>query len=426
MLLGVDRPMPARARALLGLSVPEIKAGRRELRAATLDFAYALVGDAAPADPAELWSHGPDIDRVAARWIGKFGRRASIPDEVLAAAARELKVEMPITELIQGIADPTGCEWLTTNKSMELKPGGIYATGSGFDRPHLSGVVAALSWLAYRLPVGDPVRTHLATAFDLVNERIADPGHMVYVTSARDPKAVHALLGVEPIEHNVRVNDWLAMRLVHTYVHAYVRPGLLTAADEPLFEALVALMDEENGFHRDRGLLSGPGFRAACAARAPEGTDPGRYFQDPTLSVPDLVAEVAARHGLGADAATLYLQLLALPDPTDANVTRWNGWTAARRKAAVAELAGTDLVLTAKRARAGRSLFLPGGWLGLSAPLVPLEEWKLPMLACDDKGRPRRPVVPLRPVADQFRLAWQRVLDGDPPRYTELRTGAGR
>ncbi|MEU4746725.1 hypothetical protein AB0G02_40585, partial [Actinosynnema sp. NPDC023658] len=140
---------------------------------------------------------------------------------------------------------------------------------------------------------------------------------------------------------------------------------------------------------------------------------------------PELVAEVAGKHGLDEDAAALYLQLQALPDPTDANVARWTGWKPARLRRARAALAATDLVLTAKRARAGRSLFLPGGWLALPAPHLPLESWKAPMFGF--ATAPGTEVIaPRGPVPDLFRSAWRRVLDGDAPAYEELKTGGRR
>ena len=105
--------------------------------------------------------------------------------------------------------------------------------------------------------------------------------------------------------------------------------------------------------------------RCPPASTARPGPDP--------LGARNLVAEAAEAHGLGADAAALYLMLLALPDPTDRNCARWTGWKPARLKAARAELAATDLVVEAKRARAGRTLFLPGGWLELQGPHLPLE-----------------------------------------------------
>ncbi|BFO18676.1 hypothetical protein SHKM778_50640 [Streptomyces sp. KM77-8] len=118
-----------------------------------------------------------------------------------------------------------------------------------------------------------------------------------------------------------------------------------------------------------RTVLDDELARALTAGTDPEG--PAGYAQDPALSVPGLVTEVAEAHGLSEDAAVLYLQLLALPDPTDRNRARWTGWKPARAKKARTELAATGLVVEAKRARAGRTLFLPCGWLDLKSPPCP-------------------------------------------------------
>jgi hypothetical protein len=128
---------------------------------------------------------------------------------------------------------------------------------------------------------------------------------------------------------------------------------------------------------------------------------------------------------LGEDAAVLYAQLLALPDPTAANVCAWNGWPAAQLKKASAELVGRKLVLEATRARAGRSIFLPGEWVELKAPWLPVEAWKLTHLVELDLN-PREPCpaggpLVLRPFEDLFAAAWQRVLDGDEPVYEEVK-----
>lgn len=146
------------------------------------------------------------------------------------------------------------------------------------------------------------------------------------------------------------------------------------------------------------------------------------YAQDPTRSVPGLVTEVAGTHGIGEDAAALYLQLLALPDPTDRNSTRWTGWKPARMKKARAELAATALVVEAKRTRAGRGLFLPGAWLALKAPALPVEPWKRDLY--DIPGHTA--TVPLLPVPELFTRAWDRVRAGDVPAFEELTTRATR
>lgn len=138
--------------------------------------------------------------------------------------------------------------------------------------------------------------------------------------------------------------------------------------------------------------------------------------------MPELVAEVAARHGLGEDAAALYLQLLALPDPTDRNCARWTGWKPARTKKARAELAATGLVVEAKRPRAGRTFFLPCGWLDLKSPALPVEIWKEGLYPVRAYGR----TVPVVPVPELFTRAWDRVRAGDAPAYEELTTRATR
>ncbi len=146
------------------------------------------------------------------------------------------------------------------------------------------------------------------------------------------------------------------------------------------------------------------------------------WLQNPQLSVPELVAEVSRTHGLGEDAAALYLQLLALPDPTDRNVARWTGWKPARLKRARAELAATALVLEAKRSRAGRGLFLPGGWQEAKSPALPAETWKAALYELPT----HRPVLAPLPVPELFARAWQRTVDGDAPGYEELQTGKRR
>lgn len=60
--------------------------------------------------------------------------------------------------------------------------------------------------------------------------------------------------------------------------------------------------------------------------------------------------------------------LLAMPDPTDRMTARRTGWKSARYKPARDELAAGELPFEATRTRAGRSLFLPGGWARAKTP----------------------------------------------------------
>ncbi|MFI9011127.1 hypothetical protein ACIGNX_28220 [Actinosynnema sp. NPDC053489] len=413
-------------RHLLGLSQGGAKAAKERFRRMGDPFRLALLAAAVPEDPADLWTAGPDVAAVAEVWTAQHGRRSPVPDDVLVDATKLVNLR-DAGEYVTGVVNPGVTSWLTADAELTFTGTELRARHvDGFDRAALSAVPRVLAWLAHRLPAGSPLRPRLAEALALARQRVAHPGFAVELGRWVAPDQLRALLGVDvPVDEGVhRHGDWLELARAGEFHHRLVvRPGLVRPADRDLLVALVELTNAQEVL-RMLDRLADDRLAAACSALLPEGVDPAAYHQDPTVSVPGLVAEVAERHGLTADAAALYLQLLALPDPTDANVARWTRWKPARLRAARTALAGTDLVLTAKRARAGRSLFLPGGWLALAAPHVPLESWKAPMF----DHAPDRPdaIVPLEPVADLFARAWRRVLDGDAPAYEELRTGGRR
>jgi len=125
-------------------------------------------------------------------------------------------------------------------------------------------------------------------------------------------------------------------------------------------------------------------------------------------------------------AATLYLQVLALHDPTTANIKRWNQWPTKELAAASAELVAGEYVVVAKRERAGREIFLPGGWEPLKQPNLPIETWKLSMFGHHDTERLRggsaAAIVCEGSIGGAFRIAWKRVTAGDSPRYQDAIT----
>jgi hypothetical protein len=171
--------------------------------------------------------------------------------------------------------------------------------------------------------------------------------------------------------------------------------------------------------------IKSAGFQKLTKAMLAKNVPEGQWPQNPNHTAASVVKAIRTKYKLGEDAAVLYAQVLALPDPTTANVRNWNGWTAAQLKTASAELIGRKLVLEAVRERAGRSIFLPGEWTVLKAPWLPIECWKLVQLVeleldpgelCPAGG----PMV-LRPFEDVFADAWQRVLGGDGPRYEEVK-----
>ncbi|MEO7097281.1 MAG: hypothetical protein ABI175_28730, partial [Polyangiales bacterium] len=125
------------------------------------------------------------------------------------------------------------------------------------------------------------------------------------------------------------------------------------------------------------------------------------------------------------DAAALYLQYLTLLWPTPKNVQHWNAWKPKQFEAANTELVDNELILEAKRERAQRTCFLPGGWEALKSPHPPFETWKLALYGMRNaEGDPVPPLgrfLALAPLHEMFAAAWQRIEDDDVPRYDEVK-----
>lgn len=429
--------LPTETRATFGLKVADAAVARDELRALPSAARKRLVAALLPADPTALWEQGPDVTSAAEVWNATVGRRVAVPEALLGDAVRALRTSWTPGHAVAAVLDPAqspelGQDLAWTVYRDRCVP--VDGQRTGFTATTLTGAVATAAWLAHRLPAGDPLRTALPAALAAVRARLANPGLILdlgrYVNLPAFRKAAGA-----PTETGEGYERYGAVLMAtHDDQPAPgVRTSLLdTAGQDPYLAALRASDDEP--FPAEAALrvaaseafaelLTDPGEPAA-GERSTDGT---WWPQDPSRSVPDLVAEVSAAHGLGADAATLYLMLLAMPDPTDRNTARWTGWRPARLKAARAELAAGDLVVSAARTRAGRSLFLPGGWTELRSPHLPLETWKVPLLGeFAAAGTPLGTVVPAEPAAALFRRAWQRVLDGDPPRFEQLKVKRAR
>jgi hypothetical protein len=298
----------------------------------------------------------------------------------------------------------------------------------------LGSCVRAMSWLAYRLPYGHPLRAILPRTLAALRERLADPGLLLdlgltyterggYTSVALREAMGMPESGGADADGIVRVGEAVVLTpWFEKAEHVLVRVGKLSGPDDPELLRLMALGgDGRSGYAEALRTILGDTFEQLVTVGVDGVGGETGHAQDASWSVPDLVAEVAKTHELDPDAAALYLQLLALPDPTDRNVARWTGWKPARLKAARAALAATDLVVSAKRSRAGRSLFLPGGWHEFKTAL-PLETWKGGLYPVVDGPS----LVPTSPVTDLFRDAWQRVQAGDTPGFEQLVTRTTR
>ncbi|MEU8283879.1 hypothetical protein AB0C01_06025 [Micromonospora sp. NPDC048905] len=392
--------LTADQRRALGVNNTQARTARDALKSLPYGQRIALVDAAMPQDPAELWRTGPDVDGLATAWLALRGARVVIDEHLLADATRVLPTNRA-ADILQTIANPAPGSWLTTDGESQPGDWGRLQTtttdGTPFDGNHLYECTAALLWLAYQLPWGDPMRDALPRALELLRERLRNPRLLIgggQHEAGEQPQVGPALV----VGHAFR--DMVAHHLA---------PAHLSGPQDPAL-----------------GFISGPVADALRLVLAPDlaavlSTPEGARgdHRDPRVSAPDLVDAVAAHTGLDRDSASYYLQLLALPNPNDVNVRAWNAWKPATLKHAQAALLDSKLVVAGKRERAGRGVFLPGGWLAAKNPTPPMESWKQP-LYLSLNGL----TLVTRTTPELFRTVWDRVTSGDEPRYLDLQEKA--
>ncbi|KOT94645.1 DNA-binding protein [Streptomyces sp. NRRL F-4711] len=428
--------VPSATLKTIGVKAADARVSKDDLRSLDSAALRAVVAALLPAEPSRLWTHGPDTARAAEVWNERLGRRTPLPEDVLHDAVRTVEpVGWAPADALRGFADLATEPRLTTDKTWSF---GAYSVVTAektpaFDGSVLKGSVALAAWLAHRLPSGDPLRATLPGVLTALRERLAHPGLLLALDRREiDWEAFRRAAG-EPTETGDGFERYGAVEVstVSPRTLAAVRPALLDATGHEAHLSALCTGERPNAQETALRLVHDRPFAELLAdpgnPLAGERDADGLWWpQDPARSVPDLVGEVAGRYGVGEDAAVLYLMLLALPDPTDRNTARWTGWGGqrggtARLRAARAELAATGLVVEGSRAKAGRSLFLPGGWTRLPTPHLPLERWKLPMYDLLEGEAPvLGVVVPTRPVAVLYREAWQRVQEGDGPRLEDM------
>ncbi|MFF6998217.1 hypothetical protein ACFY93_25100 [Streptomyces sp. NPDC008313] len=434
LLAGDPRNLPTGTLASIGLKPRQRDLAQGLLGSVRPGDRAALIGSLLPGDPGELWTSGPDTAAAGRVWAELLGGVVRLPEDI----AADLDLAGVPADAAEDVLNPERTPWISRTTVQRLdKDGNLVAedTAALPGRHHLTRSAATLAGLAYSLPYGHPLRAVLPGGLAALRRRLTDPELLLEADvswaekggpTAPQLRTAYGLpeTGGAGPDSLTRLGE--ALVLYPRYGDqegVLLRPAGLTGPDDTVF----GLLDGLVGAVRSAGLQAlrtvlGDGLARALAVRTGPGGTAAGYAQDPAVSVPELVTELAETHGMGEDAAALYLQLLALPDPTDRNRSRWTGWKPARAKKARAELVATGLVVEAKRARAGRTLFLPCGWLDLKAPALPVEVWKEGLHPFRAHSR----AVVTTPVPELFAAAVARVRAGDVPAYEELTTRATR
>ncbi len=309
--------------------------------------------------------------------------------------------------------------------SNHLGPPKMTSDKLAFDGDALIVGMQAVCMLGTYLPAGDPRRLGVPKLHAKLLARLQNPELLLFAgsreTKVEGKKYVAPGYQSNPDHHGI---DSGALVVAHGYT--YFRPARIPADDAEntarVRDAVElhfpqATFPWSGLYHVWQAALS-PGVARLVERAANTPLAAGSSELDPRLSAPAIVDQVAAKHGLDRDAATLYLQTLALVDCSDVMTREVDGFTQTKQKKAQTAIVNANLASETKQPRANRKLALPGGWETLFPPHPAVEPWKLPLYQAEMKNgalaAPLGRVLPLVPIHELFAAAWQRALESPP------------
>ncbi len=440
-------------RETLGLKAAQAALGREQIAAIAYTKRLVVLEECARRGVAAMLD-GSAADALVDAWVRVVGKRVSVPEELIAKADSALS--------IYGQAATWLATFATPDESPQLAADGVFALDrSGdviraraaeplvgqdkltdapvaFDSAVLVAATQYLPFLYAELHVGDPLRDAAARAHAQILARLNNPALWLDAGSHyMDAEGVTAFgrmlddLAGQPLANlldNVRGVRVPGAVVIHSQQRGMLRlhPATIDAKAQPLVHKLASTMfTYSNGGYAALQYVRSLGL-AQMMARIRETPVPkGQWEQNPLLSVPALVSKVAKKLGVSETAAALYLQYLVLLWPTPKALALYNGWKPKQLADANAQLVKRELIVEAKRERAQRTHFLPGGWEALKSPHPPMETWKLAMYgvraASGAAYPPHQRYLALAPFHAMFEVAWQRIEEDDTPRYDEVK-----
>lgn len=397
--------MPKEVRTAMGLKVAEAEAARTRMRQSRRHFLRVLAAGI-PDDASSILDNGLDATAMAEYW-SKHGPAVSpqLPPQ-LADRKPKYLTERVILNVIAGEHED-------------------------YDWPE---EIASLLWMANELDLSDPRRRALAGYAEKLIESPARLDDIALGTLSAYWDACRRLnlptRKVSDPDDPLYQSGHFTLRQEAWAGSSQIIADLsdVTDPDDPDIEQAVYWGSMCGGSVQPvaalKLLLTGGLAAYAEWLREPGDGDP----HDPRAAAPELIGEVASTLNVSENAAVYYLQLLAWPDPTDANVRRWNGWKKTDITNAGAELVDAGVVVEAKRSRAKRKYFLPGGWTEGQPPHLPIETWKTEPFGIVKKGARSKAepllwvaVAPLPPT-EWFAACWERSRGDDAPQFEELET----
>jgi hypothetical protein len=432
-------------RDLFGVKAGDVKSAITALDADDLtNRQKALIAACYPERLETLWERPTDFaDAVAQGWVATYGEQSAIPDELLSALTKTLsdKYYAPSPRVLLSDLDGSAPQFADAVNIAFDDDGDISMSAAVVSPSWIEGTIRTMAMLAHDLPVGDPWRRNAASGVVSLLRKLDHPSLAIpwseTETAATSIKDLVSGLAVMPSSKKIRVYDAGDMIVVNadswdnkpTVWKFYLRPSMFDSPS-PTRQVADGFVEPSSSCSSLLGWLYSDRSLGFLKGILESPMTEGDFTQNPLASMPNLVAAVSAELAVSEESAALYLQLLALAEPTTANIRSWNGWTAKQLTTASAPLIDKGLLLSAKRAGAGRDIFLPGGWIEMRSPAIGIEDWKAPFYALTNEAAAKRSsllgrVLPLDPIPTLFAQAWERWTNGDRPGFQSAGPGLG-
>jgi hypothetical protein len=425
-------------RDVLGLKMGEADAARTTFEELDSDKKLALVGAAVPDDPRLLvrpLDPGGFAERLGDTWKAKFGKRAKIPQDLIAAAKKDLPCGDELGAILPAFAGAHDDAWFLKPDLRSIHELGGWRDDKGLTIDKAGELAMVVGWLFANRPVGDPIRAGIPVVVERLREVLDDERVLFkledHYYDDEDQKQVARatsivdMVGGKPTKLpkdgddeclDARDDGAIIVGRFKSNVIGAWRPAQLDKSRKRVEQLAQAMQDSDDSYgdplkpFKLIALVRSDGFGAFAERVRDTPVPEGQYEANPLAAAPKLVAKVVKELGISEEAATLYLQTLALAEPTQRNVCLWNGWKPKQYQTAAAELVKKKLVMEGKRERAGRTIFVKGGYTKGDKKNLPLEEWKLPFYSgVLDRN------VPAEPCHLLFFAAWKRIDDGEKP-----------
>ena len=423
-------------RATLDLKVTDANRAKDKLKQLPDGQLLALlIGASGVREPADFWAPAAEERSVARALITRakalFGKNVVLREELVTAIEKDFRLDVPVRKALTLLLTVDDTPPLLVARKPPIPWDDLGDTGEFFSGDVVEAVSDLLPYLAFVLPVGDEYRQRLPSLHRAVTKLLRDPAMLLSMGSRYeyDDKKRGALLEqiggkkftvkAKEEEHEARDNGTIvAIDSGSHQVDLSVRTARI-ASDRA---AILPFLTQEDGdsIYGTGGAIAALYLMSkeceALVARIEKTpVSEGSYEGNPALSAKGTVKKLAAEISVDDETATLYLQMLALPNPTKKLILRLNAWKPAQYGKAASALVKKKLCIEGKRERAGRDLFLPGSWEKKTRG-VSIETYKL---ALYDLTLAREPAI-RGAVHTLYEKAFERWSSGDRPGFVDV------